>query len=77
MTYKGGGVGSIISEDVGILTERSPNILGQQIRKVLSDKILADRFSKEGRARAEENYDYNKLVAKLVLWIEGFLSQKG
>lgn len=73
VAYKGGGVGSIITPDVGILTERSPVELGKEINKLLSNEKLMEEMAVRGRQRAEENYDYNKLVAKLVTWLEKFL----
>jgi glycosyltransferase involved in cell wall biosynthesis len=73
VAYKGGGVGSIVTPDVGILTERSPGELGKEINKLLSDEKLMEEMAKNGRRRAEENYDYNKLVAKLVNWLEKFV----
>jgi glycosyltransferase involved in cell wall biosynthesis len=73
VAYRGGGVGSIVTPDVGILTERSPEELGKEISKLLSDKKLLEEMAVNGRQRAEEKYDYNKLVAKLVNWLEKFV----
>lgn len=73
VAYEGGGVGSIVTPDVGILTERSPDELGKKISKLLSDEKLMEEMAVNGRLRAEENYDYNKLVAKLVKWLEKFI----
>ena len=73
VAFNGGGVGSIVSPDVGVLTERSPKRLGQEIRKLLSDEKLMVEMAKNGRQRAEENYDYDKLVAKLVDWLGKFI----
>ena len=70
VTYEGGGVGSIITPDVGIMTERLPKELGNQIRNLLLNPELMKEMSVAGRKRAEENYDYNKLVAKLADWLE-------
>lgn len=70
VAYEGGGVGSIITPDVGFLTERSPKLLGKQIAYLLENPDLAKRMSEAGRKRAEENYDYNKLVKKLTDWLE-------
>jgi glycosyltransferase involved in cell wall biosynthesis len=73
VTYEGGGVGSIITPDVGVMTERSPEALGQQIKNLLRNPELMKEMSVAGRKRAEENYDYNKLVAKLARWLEAFI----
>lgn len=73
VAYEGGGVGSIITLDVGFLTERSPETLGEKIAYLLENSELASQMSLAGRKRAEENYDYNKLVRQLVEWLEGFV----
>ena len=73
VAYEGGGAGSIITPEVGILTDRSPQALGRQIRKLLLDQELNDKFSVNGRKRAEELYDYHKLVATLAEWMNDFL----
>ncbi|HDO28120.1 MAG TPA: glycosyltransferase, partial [Bacteroidetes bacterium] len=73
VAYEGGGVGSIITPDVGFLTERSPETLGEKIAYLLENSELARQMSLTGRKRAEENYDYNKLVRQLVEWLEGFV----
>lgn len=73
VTYEGGGVGSIITHDVGIMTDRSPAVLGRNIRQLLSDQKLMDKMSVAGRKRAEKKYDYNKLVRQLAEWLEGFV----
>lgn len=73
VAYEGGGVGSIITPDVGFLTERSPEALGKKIAYLLNQPDLEKQMSAAGRKRAEENYDYNKLVAKLVDWLEKFI----
>lgn len=73
VAYEGGGVGSIITPEVGFLTERSPSKLGKQIAYLLNNPDLAKKMAAAGRTRAEENYDYNKLVAKLTNWLEKFI----
>lgn len=73
VAYEGGGVGSIITPEVGITTERSPEILGQEIKKLLENPDMKKRMSIAGRQRAEANYDYNILVAKLATWLEKFI----
>jgi glycosyltransferase involved in cell wall biosynthesis len=73
VAYEGGGVDSIVTAGEGILTERKPEILGQAIRALLHDKDLRAKMALSGRKRAEENYDYTKLVSELVAWLESFV----
>jgi len=73
VAYGGGGVDSIIIPDVGILTERDPQVLGEKIASLLEHPDQIERMSVAGRKRAEEHYDYNKLVKELAEWLEGFL----
>jgi len=73
VAYEGGGVGSIITPEVGFLTDRSPKTLGKKIAFLLENHDLAKKMSAAGRTRAEENYDYNKLVARLTNWLEKFV----
>jgi len=70
VAYDGGGVGSIVTPEVGRLTERDPARLGAAVREVLelADDTRAE-MTRTGRARAEERYDYNQLVAKLERWL--------
>jgi glycosyltransferase involved in cell wall biosynthesis len=74
VAYEGGGVGSIVTPDVGVLTDRDPEALGLAIRKLLEDKTAYESFTKNTRGRAAENYDYPVLVSELVNWLKGFIS---
>ncbi|MEJ2596311.1 MAG: glycosyltransferase family 4 protein, partial [bacterium] len=76
VAYSGGGVGSIVTPDAGILTERSPRELGRNIRRLLMQPELAERFSLNGRKRAEENFNNERLVARLAGWLEVLISKK-
>ena len=70
VAYEGGGVGSIVTPSVGRLTERDPARLGAAVREVL--ELTPDtraEMTRAGRARAEELYDYNRLVAELERWL--------
>jgi len=69
VAYGGGGVNSIITPAEGILTERSPKILGEEVNKLLKNEDLISQMGKSARARAEENYDSNELVKKLSDWL--------
>jgi len=71
VAYEGGGVGSIVTPTEGILTERSPKILGQKINYLLQNSGLRRQMAVSCRDRAEKLYDYNNLVQKLVGWLEG------
>lgn len=72
VAYEGGGVGSIVTPTEGILTERNPKVLGQKINYLLLNSGLRIQMSTSCRQRAEKHYDYNVLVAKLAVWMEGF-----
>jgi len=73
VAYEGGGVGSIVTPETGILTKRSPKELGKEIKNLLDKPELMKEMSLAGRRRAKENFDYNKLVGKLVSWLKQFL----
>jgi glycosyltransferase involved in cell wall biosynthesis len=69
VAYEGGGVSSIVTPDTGILTERDPTLLGSAIRELLNDPERLGRMACNGRARAEENYDWRKLGQRLKDWL--------
>ena len=77
VAYRGGGVDSIVSQDVGILTERSPNRLGQAIRRVLEDDPRARTMAIAGRKRAENEYAAPKLGDRLAKWLQQSVASKG
>jgi len=56
VAYKGGGVSSIVTPEVGILTERNPARLGQAVRGLLQDKNCCSRMALAARARAEAHF---------------------
>ena len=72
VAYGGGGVPSVISPEVGILTERTPRALGIAIRGLLEKPPRRERMARAGRERAERKYDYEKLTTRLESWLEGF-----
>jgi glycosyltransferase involved in cell wall biosynthesis len=73
--YEGGGVGSIITPEVGRMAERSPAALGAAVRELLSlPGEERERMTKAARERAEALYDYPKLVAGLDTWLEGLVT---
>lgn len=70
VAYEGGGVASIITEDVGVLTDRDPVALGDAVAGLLKDDDRRTRMAVAGRARATANYHYPSLVGQLVSWLE-------
>ncbi len=70
VAYEGGGVGSIVTPTEGILTERSPRVLGQKINYLLLNSGLRKQMSASCRSRAEKHFDYQVLVKELVAWLE-------
>jgi glycosyltransferase involved in cell wall biosynthesis len=70
VAYGGGGVPSVVSPDVGVLTRRSPDALGDAIRELLVDRQRHERMRAAGRKRAEQLFSYPRLVARLVDWLE-------
>jgi type III pantothenate kinase len=71
VAYAGGGVPSIVTPDVGLLTERNPAALGRAIRELLEDGERRARMAAAGRSRAERLFSYPELTARLELWLEG------
>lgn len=69
VAYEGGGVSSIVTPETGILTERTPTLLGSSIRELLNDPERFGRMARNGRTRAEENYDWRMLGLKLKDWL--------
>jgi len=70
VAYDGGGVGSIVTPEVGRLTDRDPSQLGAAVREVLAmNPGERAEMTRAGRARAEERFDYNRLVATLDEWL--------
>jgi glycosyltransferase involved in cell wall biosynthesis len=73
VAYGGGGVPSVVSPEVGILTEREPRALGSAIRGLLEKPARRERMARAGRERAERKYDYRKLTTRLEEWLLSFL----
>jgi glycosyltransferase involved in cell wall biosynthesis len=70
VAYSGGGVDSIVTPDVGILTERAPRALGAAIRRLLLDDWQREQMVAAGHRRARELYDARVLGERLVGWAE-------
>lgn len=75
VAYAGGGVNSIISRDVGVLTDRDPAVLGRAIRGLLEDPRRLERLAVSGRARAEQLYDAAELGEEFVAWLSSVASR--
>ncbi|MCP3978318.1 MAG: glycosyltransferase family 4 protein [bacterium] len=69
VAYGGGGVPSVVTPDVGLLTERSPEALGSGIRELLSDPARREAMAAAGRPRAERLFSYPELVSILHEWL--------
>ena len=74
VSYEGGGVASVISEDTGILTERNPQALGAAIRGLLEAPDRLERMGSRGRRRAEEHFAWDRLGQVLLDWLAGLAS---
>jgi glycosyltransferase involved in cell wall biosynthesis len=75
VAYRGGGVGSIITPDVGIVTDRDPQLLGRAIRRVLEDDAMRERMGRAGRDRAERLYDGAVLGGEFTAWLESVVAR--
>ena len=69
VAYGGGGVDSIVTGDVGVLTERNPAALGAAVRAVLGDQERLDAMASAGRKRAEARYAAAGLADRLAGWL--------
>lgn len=70
VAYRGGGVDSIVSPDVGVLTERTPSALGRAIREVLEDEERANDMAAAGMRLARIRYAASELGKRLAEWID-------
>ncbi len=73
VAYNGGGVSSIVTPTEGILTDRNPVALGEKINYLLKNTGLRRQMAASCRSRAENLFNYDELVEKLVDWMKGFL----
>lgn len=71
VAYEGGGVGSIITAETGVLTDRDPVALGQAIRALLEDNARLASMTEKGRTRGAALYCYLMLGHKLEAWLKG------
>ncbi len=69
VAYEGGGVGSIITPETGILTERDPETLGRAIRDLLNDAERISTMARAARGRAEAHFGWRELGRMLEDWL--------
>jgi glycosyltransferase involved in cell wall biosynthesis len=69
VAYEGGGVASIVTPDVGVLTAREPVALGTAIAELLAAPARWQAMSVAGRQRAEKLFDYPAIVDRLESWL--------
>ena len=70
VAYRGGGVDSIVTPDVGVVTRREPEALGLAMRDLLRDPERLAAMAAAGRARVGERFDDAALADDLVDWAE-------
>jgi glycosyltransferase involved in cell wall biosynthesis len=71
VAYEGGGVGSIITPETGVLTDRDPATLGRAIRALLEDDKRLASMTEKGRTRGAAHYSYLMLGRRLEAWLTG------
>jgi len=69
VAYEGGGVNSIITSETGILTERNPKKIGNEIKSLLLDKEKYSSMKIKSRERAKEYYSTDILGPNLTHWL--------
>lgn len=75
VAYEGGGVGSIVTPDTGVLTQRDPKALGRAVRELLGNPERHAAMAAAGRARAEANYGWQDLGQRLEVWLAALCSK--
>ncbi|NNE02367.1 MAG: glycosyltransferase family 4 protein, partial [Eudoraea sp.] len=73
VAYEGGGVNSIVTPETGVLTQRDPKTLGEEIRTLLLNEKKRASMTKESRERAAEFYATEVLGPRLNQWLLGFI----
>ncbi|HHC07529.1 MAG TPA: glycosyltransferase [Actinobacteria bacterium] len=76
IAYEGGGVDSIVTEGLGILTERDPRALGRAIRDVLAEPERIEAYALAGRHAAVERYASERLGRRFVSWLEALAAYR-
>jgi len=70
VAYGGGGVDTIVTPDVGVLTERSPRALGTAVRQMLLDDWQRRQKAAAARERALSVFSSEVLGARFVSWVD-------
>lgn len=73
--YEGGGVHSIVKENTGVLTKRSPEDLGNAIRSLLMNDETRREMAADALTRARANYAREVLGPKLNDWLLHVISE--
>jgi len=74
--YGGGGVGSVVTPHVGVLTDRSPAALGAAIRGLLCDPATTRTMALQARRRAETYFDNDVLSRRFAQWLAQVASHR-
>jgi glycosyltransferase involved in cell wall biosynthesis len=74
VAYEGGGVDSVVTPDVGVLTRRDPAELGDAVAGLLEDPTRVEALAVAARSRAETHYDASMLGGRLVEWLESLVA---
>jgi glycosyltransferase involved in cell wall biosynthesis len=75
VAYEGGGVNSIVTEEIGVLTERNPKALGEAVSILLQDEKRRAIMSEKSRKRAEKYYSTGVLGPRLNNWLLEILNE--
>jgi len=70
VAYSGGGVDSIVTNDCGVLTERTPRALGNAIRSMLLDDWRRAQMAAAGQSRARSEFGKAKIGNRFVKFAE-------
>jgi glycosyltransferase involved in cell wall biosynthesis len=69
VAYRGGGVDSIITPHVGLLTDRTADDLGEGIRSLLTYPATTRSMGLQARRRAETHFDNKVLSRRFAHWL--------
>ena len=69
VAYGGGGVDSIVTPHVGVLTDRNPLALGAAIRDRLENPVRTRLMAIQARRRATTHFDNDVLSRRFADWL--------
>lgn len=69
IAYRGGGVDTIVTPEVGVLTERQPQALGEATHALLEAPERVAALAQNARARAEAKFGARELAKRLEQWL--------